>query len=108
METKHTKGPWKAVELGSVKHGIVSESHWKESGNLKMICVFNDREPETMENVKLLAAAPEMLESLIDQRQYLKEMLEDEIYPITDRVVRLMLHKLVSRLTVTIRKAIQG
>jgi hypothetical protein len=62
----HTPGPWQHIKIGNCSD---SNAPWKvntiESGELKDL-------PETRENAQLIAAAPDMLEALVDAMQALR------------------------------------
>ena len=51
---KHTKGEWEVTQMGNVIH--------KETG--KMICATQSAFKEDMDNAKLIAVAPELLEAM--------------------------------------------
>lgn len=72
METKHTKGEWQLSEWG---FNISNPNHDTKQGNIRIIAtVYAGVNPTTLEeaksNAKLIVAAPELLEALIE----LKEM----------------------------------
>lgn len=56
MNTKHTPGPWKAIKSTAYYHGIKTESG-KEIH-------LHEWDSESEANAKLMAAAPELLQSL--------------------------------------------
>ena len=70
-ETKHTKGKWKVFSHPEcIYPGIECLS---PQGNFSIACIGNDlegiqgrTEEEILANAKLIAAAPELLEALID------------------------------------------
>lgn len=76
METKHTKGEWKAVKPNNSQIFISSEYHGaicqlpREYGGVDGI-------EEAEANAKLISAAPDLLKSILE----LKEMSERKIEP---------------------------
>jgi hypothetical protein len=62
MNNTHTPGPWKTDQW--------SESVWSEK---KRICIIvpqgGSLKPQDKENAKLIAAAPDLLEALIELQQ---------------------------------------
>ncbi len=83
METKHTKGEWfvyneKEISQGTESLGIDCKN---ESGR-KSIILFNNcgnNDPdEELANAKLIAAAPELLEALINLTNTCKKYFRDD------------------------------
>ena len=120
MKTKHTPGPWVSkvhnkgpyfseVEVWHENYGLLARMSDNSSiwNSEKKEDVAIDALNQNKANAVLMAASPDMLAELINQRQRLKEMLDDEIMPVTDSALRIQLHKMVARLTVAIRKATQ-
>lgn len=77
METKHTRGPWKLDEFNKVVDSdgnpIKSYSHIAMGGYTE----------ERMANLKLIAAAPELLEESIKLIETLKWMCNAYLKPFT-------------------------
>lgn len=79
--SKHTPGPWmcraypQVVDLPKASKMIVIESDDENSYHIGFACSWIDN-PETakeaMANARLIAAAPDMLEALIDVRRALE------------------------------------
>ena len=66
METKHTKGPWKAVSaLASVEFNCMEIA---EVAYMRVVpeCGGWPQQGTPEEDARLIAAAPELLEALID------------------------------------------
>ena len=91
METKHTPGPWKAVELDEYTVAIKTDrNHTHEcihiadanimSGNLA------EEVPMAIANAKLIAAAPELLEAL----KRIGEIIKDHDSKRVDEIVCLI------------------
>lgn len=58
MNTKHTPGPWEAVEIGVIAQKITSH------GNFYICSLIDPENEEDKANARLIAAAPELLEAL--------------------------------------------
>lgn len=70
METKHTKGEWKIDPYN--KYSIIDST---TSGFEALVAQANGKkEEERIANAKLIAAAPELLEALIESREQIKHM----------------------------------
>jgi len=71
METKHTKGNW-VYQKYSTDYGVYSET-----GNGRDIALVREygSDEEAEANAKLIAAAPEMLEALIE----INKMIADSV-----------------------------
>ena len=66
--SKHTPGPWRASELGVLSDKLTSYGNW-------YVCSLIDPDNEEHKaNARLIAAAPELLESLEDLLSNLDEM----------------------------------
>lgn len=63
-ETKHTEGEWEVTPMGNVIH--------VESG--RVICSTQSNFKEDMENAKLIASAPELLELLKEVHRLLPKL----------------------------------
>lgn len=59
--SKHTPGPWVAIEakLGAVKHWIIAE---KQYNGFQIASTATDEVEQGEANARLIAAAPELLE----------------------------------------------
>jgi len=72
MNTKHTPGPWKAAECGSIefKDGFVGEAYDYNPGH------YGEKQEElpVMANARLMAAAPELLEALKKLAQHTRKV----------------------------------
>lgn len=68
MKAKHTPGPWgkrgNTVHKGKLRIATASYALKTSSLFLNGICIANQEEAEA--NAKLIAAAPEMIEALMD------------------------------------------
>lgn len=72
MNTRHTPGPWTAVEkfgvFGSVKGGVIREyTNGTSQDQLFMVCSVHDDNggnEATNANARLISAAPDLLEAL--------------------------------------------
>ena len=71
-EFKGTKGKWKIL-----KNEFYSEIRIEES--MLSICAINKKAKEHLANAKLIACAPEMLEMLIDIKDYLGSDKRQEV-----------------------------
>jgi hypothetical protein len=61
MSTEHTPGPWTAHSTGLARSGLPEyQIHWSDIGECVAEIVHGT------ENAKLIAAAPELLEALIE------------------------------------------
>lgn len=60
---KHTPGPWKAVENKRYKNFFVHKENKKEGGIIAIARVH------TIEDAKLISAAPDMLQLLLDLKR---------------------------------------
>ena len=66
-DTKHTPGPWKVTTDGEANFfGIEGKVNEKPNWLFRVQCNGEMQVPEQQENLKLIAAAPEMLEALKD------------------------------------------
>ena len=67
MKTKHTPGPW-SIHFGAAQggegHHIVDSNDLAELSRIAVVFFHDDEEGETRANAQLIAAAPELLESL--------------------------------------------
>lgn len=76
---KHTKGEWEVTQMGNVIH--------KETG--KMICATQSAFKEDMDNAKLIAAAPELLEALMEiynDKETWSDLFESQQNKITNAI----------------------
>jgi hypothetical protein len=68
MESKHTAGNW----LHNKDNSITSNSH--ERILIAQICSANNNEEEAEANARLIAAAPDMLNALIEAKKLLESV----------------------------------
>lgn len=80
MNTKHTPGPWEVAEAGSWKGGKRTSTEYfvRRPGDdvaiaSDIIDPANDDAPSEA-NARLIAAAPDLLEALIELRNFYIEM----------------------------------
>jgi len=85
MEYKHTPGPWRRSSYGFQVLG---------NNNHVSVCHLDGKQGEEiqMANAQLIAAAPEMLKSLIELRNYFgehdKSITEHKMFAIADVVIK--------------------
>lgn len=73
METKFTKGEWKFTEHQS---GDRTHTVRRIDSNGVSICIIRtNNQIQAEANAKLIAAAPELLEALIEAEKFIKEVL---------------------------------
>lgn len=72
MSTKHTPGPWYAIEYAGM-WDIQSVDEYSQDNNL--LDMENDDRAEA--NAKLIAAAPELLEALVNVFEHAKLIIND-------------------------------
>ncbi len=83
--TKHTPGPWR-VDTDDDDLPIIGHPAWKcrrhgvagEWEIAKVEDLFEEHEEERLANAYLIAAAPSMLEAMIDAARFLKHGFADE------------------------------
>lgn len=75
MESKHTPGPWNKY---SDNRGIGALQIDGDEGSQLVSLVYGRDAHEQNANAKLIASAPELLNSLIDARELLKDWGIDE------------------------------
>ncbi len=77
METKHTKGEWEYMTVGTVS-GFYKKV-FSEKTSICNITTRNFKEAEA--NAKLIASAPDLLEALIELYDSLPDGYESECLP---------------------------
>jgi hypothetical protein len=107
-KNKHTPGPWKIFYPEAKDCGLGVDTEDKE--NPKSIVVMDtesgiiaDSEEEQLANAKLIASAPELLESLTQVSQYLFNTVDPS--NTEEHLVDSMPYPLVKRMQDAIKKA---
>lgn len=76
MKTKHTKGEWKLMERPSnISNSIGVESNGERHTRLED---YTNNKDEAAANAKLIAAAPELLEALMNLTNTCQKYFRDE------------------------------
>jgi hypothetical protein len=64
--TKHTPGPWILRSAGEILHGVPHPFDFVEVSKLRYVTAEGKSEREANANARLIAAAPDMLNALLD------------------------------------------
>lgn len=72
MTTKHTQGEWKVTTDGQKVTSILDRN---DANGFNNVCSINEHVEEREANAKLIAAAPALLEALIDIDEYCSKNL---------------------------------
>lgn len=79
MESKHTQGEWKVERI------------YKNPFSIDTLYIINTGVPQSIKeseaNAKLIAAAPELLEALIEVRQHMTAHIPEKIFDLIDNAI---------------------
>jgi hypothetical protein len=75
MNTKHTSGPWIAKRAGfKYTIGTADTTGRTKNGHDYTVCVIDDNSSQAEANARLIAAAPDMLNALIEAKKLLESV----------------------------------